>query len=293
RDGSGRRARVFVDARASSRSGGRVNPATLRAEKLVVRLGRHVALREVDVTLSTGELVGLVGPNGSGKSTLLSTLLGGLRATSGRLTLDNRAMAEISPMDRARVVTMVGHRVATDFPMTSRELVSLGRLPHGPSADDDATVEAALRETDTDHLADRAIATLSAGELQRVHLARAFAQQASLLLLDEPTANLDPRHQLEAFARIADFVARGGGAIVASHDLGAVARSCTRVVALKDGVVCADGPPSEVFTEALIASVLETEARIRRDDRGRIEEITLIAPIRKNTPQSKTKERSR
>jgi iron complex transport system ATP-binding protein len=270
-----------------------VKAAVLCAEKLVVRLGQHVALRDVDLTLRTGELIGLVGPNGSGKSTLLSALLGGIPPTSGRITLDDRALSQVPSNERARVVTMVGHHVATDFPMTARELVALGRLPHGASADDDSTIFQALQTTDSDHLADRVLATLSAGELQRVHLARAFAQRASLLLLDEPTANLDPRHQLEAFERIAAFVARGGGAIVASHDLGAIARSCTRIVALKDGIVRADGPPSEVLTPSLIASVLETEARIVRAADGRIEGVTLIAPIRENKSNSRSKESAR
>jgi iron complex transport system ATP-binding protein len=120
------------------------------------------------------------------------------------------------------------------------------------------------------------VGTLSAGELQRVHLARAFAQGAPALLLDEPTANLDPLHQLEALELLSVFVARGGGVLVATHDLGAVARFCSRVLVLHEGRLRADGPPSRVLDESLVGTVFGIRARIRRDSEGGIEELSLL-----------------
>jgi iron complex transport system ATP-binding protein len=246
--------------------------------------GAARALDGVSLELRAGELVALVGPNGSGKSTLLRVLLGADRPTSGSVTLDGSPLATITPRTRARSLTMVVEGSPTDFAVLVRELVSLGRIPFegllgGTSREDESAIEEAMGLTDVLALADRTIDTLSAGELQRAHLARAFAQKAPIVLLDEPTANLDPLHQLEAMALLRAFVRRGGAAIVALHDLSLAARACDRVIVLQQGRVRADGPPVDVLTPELLAEVFRVRARVSRDEGGGIDHILAVEPL--------------
>jgi iron complex transport system ATP-binding protein len=260
-----------------------VTAPRLAGRGLRVVHGGAPALDRVDVRLDRGELVALVGPNGGGKSTLLRVLAGAQRADGGAVLLDGASLASMAPRARARVLTMVAQGHAIDAPLRARELVALGRMPHqgllgGASAEDRAAVEEALAATETVGLAERSLASLSAGELQRVHLARAFAQRVSIVLLDEPTANLDLRHQLEAMALLRAFVARGGSALVALHELTLAARSCDRVVVLDRGRVRAEGPPARVLDEALLADVFQVEGRVARDASGGVDHVIAIAP---------------
>jgi len=178
---------------------------------------------------------------------------------------------------------MVAHASAPDFALTVRDVVGLGRIPHegflgAPRPADAVAVARAMQQTDTTSLADRSVSTLSSGELQRVHLARAFAQEARVLLLDEPTANLDPLHQLTAMRLLRAFAEQGGAAIVVLHDLTLAARTCDRVVVLERGRVRADGPPQAALDEALLADVFGVRARIGRSAEGRIEHVLAIEP---------------
>jgi iron complex transport system ATP-binding protein len=257
---------------------------------LAVHHGSACALDGVNLELRSGELVALVGPNGSGKSTLLRVLLGAQRPTSGSVSLDGAALATIPPRLRARTLTMVVEGSPTDFPIRVRELVALGRIPFegrlgGTSPEDASAIEEAMAQTDILALADRTIDTLSAGELQRAHLARAFAQKAPVVLLDEPTANLDPLHQLEAMALLRGFVRRGGAAIVALHDLSLAARTCDRVLVLQRGRIRADGPPASVLVPELLAEVFRVAARVARDDAGGIEYVLVVEPL--STPPAR------
>ncbi len=258
--------------------------ARLVGRQLTVAYGARRALDGIDVSLAAGELVALVGPNGVGKSTLLRVLLGAQRADAGTVELDGIALDRIARRVRARTLTMVAHGTAPDFALRVRDLVAMGRIPHeprfgGPSAADARAVEEAMVATDVASLADRTVDTLSAGERERAHLARVFAQGASVVLLDEPTANLDPLHQLAAMALLRSFTARGGAALVAMHDLGLAARTADRVVVLSCGRVHAAGPPAETITEALLAEVFGVKARVARGESGAIEHVTPLAPI--------------
>jgi iron complex transport system ATP-binding protein len=255
----------------------------LRAEDVVVRYGDLRALDGVSVTLGRGELVALVGPNGSGKSTLLEVLLGARACDSGGVKLDGAPLATLSPRERARTMTMVGHVPAPDFELRARDVVALGRIPHegpfgGETAADEAAIDSALDMTDTRPLADRGLGTLSSGELQRVHLARAFAQQVSVVLLDEPTANLDPLHQLTAMRLLRGFVDRGGSALVVLHDLTLAARHCDRLLVLERGWVRAEGPPASALGEELLADVFGIRARVSLDAKGEIDHVLALEP---------------
>ncbi len=257
--------------------------ARLEAEGVVVRFGRTRAVDGVSLALSAGELVSLVGPNGSGKSTLLEALLGARRLDAGRVRLDGTALSTIPAQQRARTLTMVAHARLPDFALCARDLVALGRIPFeralgGSTEADRAAIDAALAATGTAGLAARTLGTLSSGELQRVHLARAFAQGASVILLDEPTANLDPLHQLATMRLLRAFVARGGSALVVLHDLTLAARHADRVVVLEQGLVRGEGPPAEALSEELLAAVFGVRARVGLAEGGGVDHVVATEP---------------
>jgi iron complex transport system ATP-binding protein len=263
--------------------------ARLRAEGVVVRYGRETALKGVSLAVNEGELAAVVGPNGSGKSTLLRALLGAQPCTEGRVELDGVSIDAIPMSARARVVTVVAHAHLPDFALRVRDVVALGRIPHeglfgGSRPADAVAVDGAMSATDTAALAHRTLGTLSSGELQRVHLARAFAQQTPIVLLDEPTANLDPQHQLTTMRLLRAFVDGGGTAMVVLHDLTLAARHCDRLVVLDQGRVCADGAPSTALAEALLADVFHVRGRIERDADGAVDHVLAIETIEPTAP---------
>jgi iron complex transport system ATP-binding protein len=212
------------------------------------------AVRDADLAVGTGELVGVVGPNGSGKSTLVRLLLGALAPTAGTVTAFGRPAHAWRRRDLARRVAVVSQREEPVFPIRVREAVLLGRYPHAgparPMGDaDHAAVEAALARAEATQLADRWTTALSGGEWQRVRIARALAQEPEVLVLDEPTANLDLRHEMQAFELVAGLV-RGEGrtGLLVSHHVNLVARFVDRVVVLDRGTPVADGTPARVLT---------------------------------------------
>ena len=264
--------------------GGRVTPRLL-AEGVVVRYGKARAVDGVSFALRGGELVALVGPNGSGKSTLLRALMGAEPLDGGRVKLGDRLLAAMPVRERARVLTMVTHAHPPDFALRVRDVVALGRIPHegllgAPGPADAAAIASALALTDTEALAERSLGTLSSGELQRVHLARAFAQGSKIVLLDEPTANLDPLHQLGAMRLLRAFAGGGGSVLVVLHDLTLAARHANRVLVLERGRLRADAPPHEALAEELLAEVFGVRARVARDAQGRIDHVLALEPTR-------------
>jgi iron complex transport system ATP-binding protein len=268
-----------------------VSGAHLVAEGVAVTRGRARVLDGVSLALRGGELVAVVGPNGSGKSTLLRALVGAERLAAGVVRLDGTPIDAIAPRVRARSLTLVAPVATPDFALRARDVVALGRIPHeglfgGAHPGDAAAIDEALQLTAIAHLAARTLGTLSSGELQRVHLARAFAQGSPLVLLDEPTANLDPHHQLAAMRTLRDFVARGGAALVVLHDLTLAARHCDRVVVLERGRVQADAPPAAALREALLADVFGVHTRIDRDAHGAIDHVLALEPT--STPPRAT-----
>jgi iron complex transport system ATP-binding protein len=276
--------------RTSAREPVRAVRGRLEADAVVVRHGGTRVLDGVTLALGRGELVALVGPNGSGKSTLLRVLAGAQPYDEGTVRLDGALLGPMSPRARARALTIVTHAQPPDFALRVRDVVALGRIPYesylgraGPA--DTAAVRAALAVTGVEPLADRTLGTLSSGELQRVHLARAFAQGVSVLLLDEPTANLDPKHQLVAMRLVRAFVERGGAALVVLHDLTLAARHCDRVLVLEQGRLRADAPPSEALAEELLAEVFCVRSRVHRGAQGEVDHVLALEPIEPRTPE--------
>ncbi|HVU52621.1 MAG TPA: ABC transporter ATP-binding protein [Polyangia bacterium] len=236
--------------------------------------GREV-LRDVSFALSAGELVALCGPNGVGKSTLLRLLIGLHAPRAGRVALGGASLGSLRRREIARRVALLPQESPPDLPLTARETVALGRLPHLGRSEperpaDVAAVEAALAATDTAALAERPMTELSGGERHRVHLARALAQEAPVLLLDEPVAGLDLVHQLQALELLRATV--GGAAraaVVALHDLSLAARYCDRILLLAGGALRADAPPAAVLTPETLAGVFGVRAEVRADEAGR------------------------
>ena len=244
-------------------------PALLAVHGLHCRLGKAEVLRGIDLSLATGEVVGLVGPNGSGKSTLLKCL-GGLRAMqAGSMALDGRALADYSRAGLAHRVAYVPQHSGPAMSLRVIDMVTLGRLPHrgaGTEAQHRAIVLDVIERLGLQTLAMRHVSELSGGERQRVLMARALAQQPRLLLLDEPTSDLDLRHQLSVMATVRAVAdAQHVGAVIAIHDLALAARFCDRLVMLKAGAVHAQGPSAEVLTPANIAALFGVEARVGND----------------------------
>jgi len=232
---------------------------------LSVERGGVEVLSDVSLSVDDGEFLALVGPNGVGKSTLLKTMGGLLRPTAGRVLVDGHDVASLSARRTARLVASVPQETSFDFDFSVREVVEMGRTPYrkrlrrNPDPDGADRVEAALERTEIAGFADRSVASLSGGEKQRVLLARALAQDAPALLLDEPTASLDINHQV----RTLDLVASLDETVVAAiHDLELAARYCDRVALLSDGAVRAVGPPGEVFTPELLEPVFDVDVAV-------------------------------
>ncbi|WOI58376.1 ABC transporter ATP-binding protein [Palleronia sp. LCG004] len=209
---------------------------------LSVRLGGRSVLDRVSLEVGAGELVGLVGPNGAGKTTLLRAAMGLVPATG------ESSLAAMEPRARARHAAFLPQSREIAWPVAVEDLVALGRLPHGGGGPADrAAVDAALDRMDLGAHRHRAATGLSGGEQARVLIARALAQEAPLLMADEPAAGLDPAHAISAMATFRALAAEGRGLVVTIHDLGLAARHCTRIVAMSEGRIVASGPPREVL----------------------------------------------
>ncbi len=220
---------------------------------LSVSLAGAKVLDDVSFAVQPGEFVGLIGPNGAGKSTLLKAVLQ-LAPATGSVRIDGRNAAAMRAKERARLVSYLPQERDVAWAMTVEMLVSLGRAPRQPAFApqgnaDRAAVHAAMRRMDVSHLGNRAATELSGGELARVLIARALAQDTPLLLADEPAAGLDPLHQITLMRTFASLAGEGRAVIASLHDLGLAARWCTRIVLLHRGRILSDGAPEAVLSE--------------------------------------------
>jgi len=213
-------------------------------------LSRPPGLAAATLALRPGEITALIGPNGAGKTTLLRALAG-LTAGPGRVTLDGHELAALSPDARARRLAWLPAERDVGWPLAAREVVALGL----PGRRDDAAIDRALAKTDTAVFADRRIDRLSTGERARVLLARALVAGPDWLLLDEPIANLDLRHQLDLLDLLRSEAARGAGVVLSLHDLALAGAACDRLVLIDAGRIVADGAPAAVLTPDVLATV--------------------------------------
>ncbi|MEU3752189.1 heme ABC transporter ATP-binding protein [Streptomyces olivoreticuli] len=233
---------------------------TVRAEAraLRVRLGGRTVLSEVELAVAGGEVLALVGPNGAGKSTLLAALAHDLPAESGEVWIDGRPAGAWTPADLALRRAVLPQSAELSFPFPVEDVVRMGRAPWaGTDAEDedDEAVRSAMAAAEVTRFAGRPFAALSGGERARVSLARVLAQRAPLLLLDEPTAALDLRHQELVLRVCRERAAAGDAVVVVLHDLGLAGAYADRVAVLHRGRIAAEGPPSEVFDAELLSHV--------------------------------------
>ncbi|PAZ10417.1 heme ABC transporter ATP-binding protein [Streptomyces sp. SA15] len=234
------------------------------AEDLYVRLGTREVLRGVDITVRAGEVLALVGPNGAGKSTLLGALAADLPAAAGVVRIYGRPATEWSAPELALRRAVLPQSATLSFPFAVEEVVRMGRAPWAAVAPDenDPAVARAMAATEVTAFASRSFSALSGGERARVALARVLAQRAPLLLLDEPTAALDLKHQ-ELVLRVCRERARAGDAVVVVlHDLGLAAAYAHRVAILHAGRIAAAGPPAEVFSDRLLTEVYDQPVEV-------------------------------
>lgn len=228
------------------------------------------ALSGVSLTAERGALTAVVGPNGSGKSTLVRTLLGRAPVAGGSVSVDGRDVSETDRRALAACMAVVVQREEPAFPLRVREYVALGRYPHlglfrAPSRGDRVAMEDALRRTGTTHLVDRSITELSGGEWQRVRLARAVAQGAQAIVLDEPTTFLDVGHEMVVFELMSRLAREGHAVLLVSHQLNLVARFATHIVLLHRGRVAASGTATDVMHGAVLERVYEWPLVVTRD----------------------------
>jgi iron complex transport system ATP-binding protein len=231
-------------------------------EELVVRYPHapRPALDGVTMDVPDGSLYAVLGPNGSGKSTLMKAVLGVLRPARGHVRLDGRDVGAWSRRALARAVGVVPQAETIAFPLTVRELVGMGRYPHlgalgGEGDADRRAVARALAQCDVEELAPRDVTTLSGGELQRVRIARALAQEPRALVLDEPTASLDIRHEMAILELLRTSADAGMTVLVVTHGLDVAARFADRMLLLARGAVAAEGPPSDVMRSEVLERV--------------------------------------
>jgi iron complex transport system ATP-binding protein len=221
-------------------------------------------LQGISFDVAPGQCVGILGPNGAGKTTLLRIMAATLSASAGTILLDDRTLRRWPAHERAQRLAFVPQRTEQTFPFCVREIVLMGRTPYlkrwqNESEEDLRIVAEAMALTDTTHLAEQSVTTLSGGEWQRVAIARALAQQPTFLLLDELTASLDLCHQLQVFDVLPLLVHKGMTVLAALHDLNLAAAYCSTIILLRNDEVVAAGSPGAVLTAQTVRTVFDVE----------------------------------
>lgn len=246
-------------------------PHAIELEQVDFGYRREQVVRGVSFAVAAGGFTGIIGPNGSGKSTLLKLMCGLLRPWHGRIGIAGRDIAAMARRDIGAMVAVVPQETVVAFPYTVLEMVLFGRTPHlgGFAFEGEADLRIArqaLERTGTAHLARRPVTELSGGERQRVALARALAQQPRLLLLDEPGAFLDIRHEVEMYDLLRQLQSEGITVVCVLHDLNLAALYCDQVVLLHDGGVYRQGDPRAVMTYDNLTRVYDTEIYVSLND---------------------------
>lgn len=246
----------------------------LRKLNKVYEDGYH-AVRDVSYKIGSGLLVGLIGPNGCGKSTMMKCISKLHKSTSGDILIDGESIMDKSPGEIAKKIAWVPAHLNTSFGLTVYEAVMLGRYPHmknmwWESLDDEEYVEDALKKFGVHHLRDRPLNMLSSGERQRVLVAKAYVQNSRLMLVDEPTSNLDMKYKLEVMEYLNALVKKDMTILVAEHDISLMARYCDLCIIMKKGEIVTIGKPKDVITAELIQDVYEVSVSVGTDAEGEL-----------------------
>jgi iron complex transport system ATP-binding protein len=256
----------------------------LRFESVSYAIDGAPLLAGIDLRVRAGTFLGVIGPNGAGKSTLLRLAAGLITPTTGKISVADEPLSHIPRTRAARLLGYVPQHSRLDFPFIVADVVLSGRNPYigrfrTETVADKAAAESAMAQTEIAHLAGRNILTLSGGEWQRVLIARALAQEPHILLLDEPTANLDLHHQHALLGLARSLAADGLTIIAAIHDVTLAARYCDMLAVVADGRIVTTGTPAAVLTPALLAEVFAVDVEIVPEPRhpGMVR-ITVLGP---------------
>jgi iron complex transport system ATP-binding protein len=259
----------------------------LHFDRVSLSLAGRPVLCGVELELHEGEVLVLAGRNGVGKTTLLRVATRILAPDAGQVNVAGRRLSAYGRRELARMLALVPQETSIPFPFSVAEVVLMGRAPHlgllgFESKRDLAIAHTAMERLGIDHLADRSILEVSGGERQLAMVARALAQDARILLLDEPTAHLDVSRRLQVLELVRELAREGRSALVVSHDLGLAARACDRLALLSQGRILAAGSPAEILEPALLRRTFGLEAEILRSADG----ATVVVPRRAVDPDS-------
>ena len=238
-----------------------------RLDSVGLVLDGRAIVKTVSMEVNPGEVLALVGPNGAGKSSILSLLAGDVHATSGTAFLGDRDVSKYRPDEASRLRSVLMQANQVSFPFSVWEIVEMGRAPWARTpliAEDEEAIEEALTLADVGHLSERRFNQLSGGERARVSLARVLAQRTPLVLLDEPTAALDLKHQESVMKTIRDLADDGRGVVVVVHDLSVAAGYADRVAMVVEGRLEATGSPSEVIVADRVSKVYGVDVDIEQ-----------------------------
>lgn len=250
--------------------------ASLIAENVGLKRNNQAILSNIHLQISSGEFVGLIGPNGAGKSSLLKILAGLDSDFTGEVSLlieDKISLKKMHRLQRAKQIAWLAQQDVPTWPLSVQHLVSLGRLPWSnnisqSSPADLQAIDTAIEQTDLQLLRHRSVLELSGGELQRALLARVFAGEQPIMLVDEPISALDPYHQLHMMELLTEKSKQKGIVCAALHDLNLAARFCNRLVLLNHGQIVASGKPTEVLTHENLRQVYGIEAYVDCREEG-------------------------
>jgi iron complex transport system ATP-binding protein len=237
----------------------------LVAQHIEVALSGRVILKDLSLSLSSGQLVALVGPNGAGKTTLLRALAGLLPST-GTIEVAGERLSSLPLRERAKRFGYLPQGHLVHWPLSAKDVVALGRYPHGAtdparlSPRDEQAVLRAMQATNVVEFAERPVTELSGGERSRVALARVLAVEAPILLADEPTASLDPRYQIDVMINLRAASDRGVLVVVVTHDLGLASRFADTMLVLSDRHIVAQGKAEHALSEQLMSEVFRVNA---------------------------------
>jgi iron complex transport system ATP-binding protein len=240
-------------------------PAFVTVQGVSVSLAGRMVLNDISLSLASGHLVALVGPNGAGKTTLLRALAG-LVPSSGAIHVGGDALSSLPLRERARRFAYLPQGHLVHWPLPARDIVALGRYPHGATDParltprDSEAVLRAMQATDVVEFSARRVTELSGGERSRVALARVLAAEVPVILADEPTSSLDPRHQIDVMKTLRQAADKGALVMVVTHDLGLAARFADTILVLSDGRLVSQGAPAEALSEQVMAEVFRISA---------------------------------
>jgi len=243
---------------------------SIKLQNVSYSYGHEDVIKTINLEFMPGQLVSLIGPNGAGKTTLLKLISGLLKPTSGHIHIYDQLSEDISNKDRALLISLVPQNPNLPGEMSIADFIMLGRNPHlkllqWESSSDFKIAQESIKLTEINHLVQRKISEVSGGERQRIMLALAMTQRSPIMLLDEPTSNLDISHQTKVMSLIKKIHAQksnNGATILAIHDLNIAAQFSDRVILLSEGVVAVDGNPEEVLTKDNIEAIYGSEVNI-------------------------------